>query len=68
MAVTTFAALRTVSSDDSVRQDVSIETPSDAFRFVPGESITALNSRREELVQLLDEGLSVALADLARFL
>jgi hypothetical protein len=68
MAVTTGAALRSVSSEDSVRQDVPIDTPSDAFRFVHSESIVALNDRREELIQLLDEGLSVALAELARFL
>jgi fido (protein-threonine AMPylation protein) len=67
MALTTFGVIRMGAPEDGFRQDIDVLTPSDAFRFVHGEQMAALNSRSYELAQLLDEALSVALIEFMRY-
>jgi hypothetical protein len=79
MAVTTFADIAPIAphpvqiaphpvqeeEDGPVSRD-PIRTTIDAFRFVHTEEIHEINRRAAELEQLLDEGLSVALAEMMK--
>ncbi len=68
MAVTTFAILGHVVDPGTEGTDIPenehIQTTADAFRFVHTESPDDLQTRSAELEELLDEGLSEALAKL----
>jgi fido (protein-threonine AMPylation protein) len=66
MAVTTFATIRHghPALEDTDASDIS--TTTDAFRVVYTESMEALNNRLGELHELLDQGLTVALAELLK--
>jgi Fic family protein len=67
MAVVTFGLLDTPAADSEAQTDAggeSFPTSYDAFRFVAGESIDDLEKRVDELHELLDQGLSVALLKL----
>ena len=64
LAVVTLAELVWSGVDEEgnpLKERQQVETTADAFRVVHTESIEAINSRDNELHELLDEGLSVAL-------
>jgi Fic family protein len=66
MAVVTFAELETRWKDEdgeSRRDRTLVDTSPDAFRVVYTESIDAVTAREHDLIDLLDEGLSIALAE-----
>ena len=67
LAVTTFATIRHGYGPELEAQDADdISTTTDAFRVVDTESMEALNNRFGELHELLDQGLTVALAELLK--
>lgn len=63
MAATTFASIRSEGNDHEV---VDIPTTSDAFYFSHEEKVEDLNTRSNDLRELLDQGLVVALAELMK--
>lgn len=66
MAVTTLCQIRVGNPDMESEDILDVPTTSDAFYFSHAETIAALNDRAAELAELLDAGLTVALAELMR--
>lgn len=68
IAVTTFAEIEPDPVQEDGGQEASeyITTTVDAFRFVHSETIEEINRRADELEELLDQGLAVALAELLK--
>lgn len=66
-AVTSFASLRLGGRGDGNVDDMDFPTSSDSFRVVHTESMEAINERYAELADQLDEGLSVALVELMKY-
>jgi hypothetical protein len=66
LAVTTFAVIRQGNPDFESPNIVNIPTTVDAFRVVYSETVEAINGRLCELYELLDQGLTVALAELLK--
>jgi fido (protein-threonine AMPylation protein) len=69
MAVTTFAEIEphpAQEGEDGLTSREQIRTTVDAFRFVHTEEIADINRRAPELERLLDDGLSVALAEMMK--
>jgi Fic family protein len=66
MAITTIASARPVEPGPGDEGAIDVPTTSDAFYFAYEETIESLNEREAELTDLLDAGLTVALADLTR--
>jgi hypothetical protein len=66
LAVTTFATIRHGNSTLEAPEVADISTTADAFRVVHTESMEAVNDRFGELHELLDQGLTVALAELLK--
>jgi hypothetical protein len=67
LALTTFATIRLGSREDGSSDDIDVVTSSDAFRAVHSEHMEALNQRKAELDDLLDEALSIALVELMKY-
>jgi fido (protein-threonine AMPylation protein) len=67
LALTTFATIRLGSREDGSSDDIDVVTSSDAFRAVHSEQMEALNQRKAELDDLLDEALSIALVELMKY-
>lgn len=69
MAVTTFAEIEPFPPQDGesgLESSEYLPTTADAFRFVHSESIGEISQRVQELEELLDQGLAVALAELLK--
>ena len=67
IAVTTFGELEPYPmAEEGPPQRRAIQTSTDAFRLVHTESVDQINARAGDLEHLLDEGLAIALAELAR--
>jgi len=66
LAVTTFAVIRQGNPDLESPDVIDIPTTVDAFRVVYSEAVEAINGRLYELYELLDQGLTVALAELLK--
>lgn len=69
MAVTTFAEIEPYpgqEGEDGQTSREQVRTTIDAFRFVHTEEIDDINRRALELERLLDDGLSVALAEMMK--
>jgi fido (protein-threonine AMPylation protein) len=67
LAVTTFATIRQGSGPALGAQDVvDVSTTADAFRVVHTEPMETVSNRLGELHELLDQGLTVALAELLK--
>jgi Fic family protein len=69
LAVVTFGELETteIEEDGGRRADRQlIETSTDSFRVVHSEPLAALDERANELEDLLDEGLTIALVEIFR--
>ncbi len=66
MAITTVASIRAAGGEPGDESTIDVPTTSDAFYFAHEETIEALNGRSGELADLLDGGLTVALAELTR--
>ncbi|HLA77265.1 MAG TPA: Fic family protein [Vicinamibacteria bacterium] len=69
MAVTTFAEIEPVvptPEDEAAPRRQYVQTTADAFRFVHAESAEHIHDRAQELEDLLDEGLAVALLELRK--
>lgn len=69
MAVTTFAEIEphpAQEGEDGIASREQIRTTVDAFRFVHTEEIDDIGHRAVELERLLDDGLSVALAEMMK--
>ncbi len=69
MAVTSFAEIEPYSPQDADGGQETgeyVTTTVDAFRFVHSESVDEINQRAQELEDLLDQGLAVALAELLK--
>lgn len=64
LAVTTFAELEGSMPEQGAGEREFIQTTKDAFRVVRTESLEAIDQRKAELEELLDEGLTVALVRL----
>jgi hypothetical protein len=69
MAVTTFAEIEphpAQEGEEGLTSREPIRTTVDAFRFVHTEEIHDINRRAPELERLLDDGLSVSLAEMLK--
>ncbi len=64
LAVTTFAELEDQQQQGQSAEREFVQTTKDAFRVVHTETLEAIDERRAELEDLLDEGLTVALVRL----
>lgn len=66
MAVTSLAVIRAEGTSIDYKDVADIQTNSDAFYFTSSESMETLNRRYPDLIELLDGGLTVALAELMK--